>query len=182
MRHKYVTYAYVLSRNPVGETGMLLTLLTEELGLIRARADGLRRPGAKLAHALQALDKALVTLVRGKEGWRLSGAVEDERIFDQLSRAARLRVARVTGLVTRLVGEGGDPAPFHIYERFLETLPSAPEETQDAAECYAALDLLSHLGLDAGPIPSPEERTTLSPNERRDIVTRINRGIHASGL
>ena len=45
---------------------MLVTLLTPELGLVRARAEGVRRSGAKLAHALQTLHASDVILVRGK--------------------------------------------------------------------------------------------------------------------
>lgn len=55
----------MLARHPIKESALLLTLLTEELGLVWARAEGLRKPGAKLAHALQTLSGAEVTLVRG---------------------------------------------------------------------------------------------------------------------
>ena len=39
MRHKYVTRAIVLARAPLAESASLITLLTEEFGLVRARAD-----------------------------------------------------------------------------------------------------------------------------------------------
>ncbi|KKW40597.1 MAG: repair protein RecO protein [Parcubacteria group bacterium GW2011_GWB1_55_9] len=52
MRHKYETRGIVLSRTPLGEANALITLLTPDLGFVHARAQGLRRPGAKLAAAL----------------------------------------------------------------------------------------------------------------------------------
>lgn len=185
MRHKYVTRAIVLARTPLREAGASVTLLTEEFGLVRARAEGLRKPGAKLAHALQALDECSVTLVRGKDGWRLSGALLEQSWFPALTRAARLRAARVASLFLRLSpGDEHDPAPFRTYARFLASLPTLDEDGQDAAECIAALALLNHMGLDSGAVPDTEGEGAyaLAPEARRAIVLRINRGITASGL
>lgn len=182
MRHKYTTNAIVLARTPLAESATLVTLLTREFGLVRARAEGLRKPGAKLAHALQTLDRSEVTLVRGKEAWRLSGALLGERLFDKLTRPMRLRAGRVNGLLLRLVhGEANDALLFDVFAQFLEALPSLSEEEQDAAEIIAALRMLSLLGLDAGPLPE-EPHAPLSEDERRALVTRVNRGIQASGL
>lgn len=183
MRHKYVTGAIVLQRTPLAESATLVTLLTAEFGLIRARAEGLRKPGAKLAHALQTLDRCEVTLVRGKEGWRVSGALLEESWFSLLSRPSRLRAGRITGLLLRLVhGETNDPLLFTLFSSFVRALPELSEEEQDTAECVTALRILALLGLDAGTLPEIEAYTPLLPEERRALVTRINRGILASGL
>lgn len=183
MRHKYVTKAIVLARHPLAESALLVTLLTEEFGVLRARAEGLRKPGAKLAHALQTLDACEVTLVRGKEGWRLSGAVLIESWFRTLSLETGRRAGRVAGLIMRLVhGEANDPALYTLYSSFLADIATLSEGQQDAAECYTALLLLKQLGLDAGPMPVDPTYAPLSPEERRVLVTRINHGISASGL
>ncbi len=183
MRHKYTTRAIVLARHPIGEAALLLTLLTEELGLLRARAEGLRKPGAKLAHALQTLDAGEVTLVRGKEGWRLSGAFLDTRHSTELHTAGRERAGRMNGLLLRLVhDESTDIQLFPLMTRFLETLPGCTEEEQDACEVRTALRLLALLGLDAGALPDVDATDALSAIERRALVTRINHGIAASGL
>ena len=84
MRHKYETRGIVLSRSPVGEASSFVTLLTSELGLVRALAQSVRRPGAKLAPALATLAESSVVLVRGKEGWRLAGAVLEESWLEKL--------------------------------------------------------------------------------------------------
>ncbi|KND46832.1 MAG: DNA repair protein RecO [Parcubacteria bacterium C7867-004] len=183
MRHKYVTRALVLKRTSLKESASLITLLTDDLGLIRARAEGLRKPGAKLASALQTLSETEVTLVRGKEGWRLSGALLTEDHFRNLDQQGRLRAGRVASLLLRLVHEeAGDSVLYDTYLDFLRALPEATEDAQDALECLAALTILRSLGLDAGPLPSIEINEPLSPITRRDIVMRINRGITASGL
>ncbi len=175
MRHKYVTRAVVLGRTGVREAGVSLTLLTEELGLIRARAEGLRKPGAKLASALQTLSESDVTLVRGKETWRVAGALLSEDRFRTLTPEARTRAARFAGLLLRLVPHDSSDRGFYpLYIEFLEALKLADGDTQDHAECVAALTLLVALGLDAGPVDE-----TLP---RDELIRRINRGISASGL
>lgn len=162
---------------------MLVSLLTKEFGLVRARAEGLRKPGAKLAHALQTLDSCVVTLVRGKEAWRLSGALLTDSWVKERDRASRLRAGRVAGLLLRLVqGEANDLALYAIFSEFLRALPPLSEEGQDSAECLVAIRLLRTLGLDAGPLPEDGGYEPLSEERRRELVTRINRGIQASGL
>jgi recombinational DNA repair protein (RecF pathway) len=189
MRHKYATRALVLGRTSLREQGSMVVLLTEELGLLRARAEGLRKPGSKLAHALQTFSECDATLLRGKDGWRLSGAILIENWFGRLKRPARERAGRVAGLLLRLVhGEAHDPALFELMHPFLVALPDLGEEEADAAECFAALRLLAALGLDAGALPggSPVSydpaSLTLTREARQELVLRINRGISASGL
>ncbi|MGE5541297.1 MAG: DNA repair protein RecO [Bacillota bacterium] len=186
MRHKYATPALVLARVPIAEAGMLVTLLTPELGLIRARAEGVRRSGAKLAHALQALNESDIMLVRGKEGWRVTGAVLAEDRFVGLGQEARARIARVSGLLLRLVhGESDDPSLHTSFTEFLLALGEAPSEEGEAVESLVVLRLLSALGLDAGELPPPgygPDARVYVTERRAHIISRINRGIAASSL
>jgi DNA repair protein RecO len=187
MRHKYPTEAIVLARTPLAEESALLTLLTRDVGLVRARAQGVRRQGAKLASALQTFSESEVILVAGKEGWRVSGALLRESWFRELTPEARVRAARVATLVLRLVhGESPDPALYAIFAEFLSALSCEPEALHDAAECLAALRFLAALGLDEGGLPSGGafSEATLSEiaRDRVSYIKRINRGINASGL
>jgi DNA repair protein RecO len=189
MRHKYATSAIVLARSAISEESSLVTLLTADLGLVRARAQGLRKPGAKLSASLQTLSEAEVILVRGKEAWRLSGAVLKQNRFQQMERPARLRAGRIAGLIVRLVaGESADPALYQILTGFLEVLTHSDEAAQDSAECLAALRILHTLGLDAGEEPVAERgaygaaQLATTTSNRASIISRINRGIAASGL
>jgi DNA repair protein RecO (recombination protein O) len=189
MRHRYDTRGIVLARSPLGEANTLVTLLTPELGLVRARAQSLRSPGAKLAPALTTLTESSAILVRGKEGWRLAGAVPEEQWFSRLETASsRERVARVSGLLLRLVaGEVQDSDLFLVMHGYLEALATLPEELHDATEVLAVLRMLAILGLDTGDIPGEHHEFTpelLRPIalDRTSYVTRINTGIAASGL
>jgi recombinational DNA repair protein (RecF pathway) len=189
MRHKYETRAVVLSRTHLGEANTFVTLITPELGLVSARAQSLRKPGAKLAHALTTFAESSVVLVRGKEGWRVAGAVLEENWFARLERAsARLTAGRVAGLLLRLVpGEAHDPALFTIITSFFDALANLPEENHESAEVLAALRVLRALGLDAGEIPGDVSEFTLPilsevGETRAHYISRINHGIAASGL
>lgn len=188
MRHKYATEAIVLGRTSLGEASSLVFLLTSELGLVRARAQGVRKPGAKLSAALTTLAESDVILLKGKEGWRLSGAILAHDHFTDLGPDARERAGRVASLMLRLVTDAGGGETFVLYKEYLATLPTLPEEEQDAAETLAALYLLKEAGLDAGEaIPHEDGRfgqaaLSYALLKRKDLITRVNRGIEASGL
>jgi len=188
MRYKYETRGIVLSRMPSGEANAFITLITPELGLVRARAQGVRRSGAKLAAALATFAESELVLVRGKEDWRIAGAVLEESWFTLMERAARPVAARVSGLLLRLVaGEAHEPELFPLIAGFFSALSTLPEDAHEAAETLAVLRMLSALGFDAGEIPGALSAfTPVALAEvgatRANYVARINRGIAASGL
>lgn len=184
MRHKYETLGLVLARTHVGEANTFVTLITADLGLVHARVQSLRKPGAKLASALVTLAESEVVLVRGKDGWRVTGAVLVENWFARLAnREAHARVARVSGLFLRLVvGETQEAELFTIMRGFLEALAQLPEENHEAVEILAVLRTLAVLGLDTGEIPSGANAFAAILDDRTAYVARINTGIAASGL
>jgi DNA repair protein RecO (recombination protein O) len=189
MRHKYETRGIVLSRTSLGEANALVTILTPEIGLIRARAQGVRRSGAKLSAALTTFAESDFVLVRGKEGWRIAGGVLMENWFLKMRELlSRQRVGRVTGLFLRFVaGEEHDPKLFLILEGFLRVLTELPESEHDAAEILAVLRVLTALGLDTGGLPEETELFSsytldLITQNRSKYIARINNGISASGL
>jgi len=156
---------------------------------VRARAQGLRKPEAKLAAALVTFAESDLVLVRGKEGWRVAGAVLVESWFSRITHTdARIRAARVSGLLTRLVaGEERDIALYPIVRGFFEALSCLPEELFEEAELLVVLRVLSAIGLDAGELPN--EPAVFTPrvlatvrDRRADYIARINHGIAASGL
>lgn len=189
MRHKYETRGIVLSRTSVGEANAFVTLVTEELGLVHARAQGVRRSGAKLAPALATFTESNLVLVRGKEGWRIAGAVLEESWSRRISqRAPRIRAARVSGLLLRLVaGEAHDPKLFPIMNGFFKALVAHPENLHEPIEMLAVLRVLAVLGFDTDTMQGDLSEFVphmLAPivADRIRYISRINRGIAASGL
>lgn len=180
----------MLARAHTGEANTFLSILTEDLGLVFARAQALRKPGAKLAAALATFAESELVLVRGKEGWHVAGAVLEENRFKRLpSPDTRAAAARVSGLLLRLVaGEAQDAILFPIVRAFFISLTDVPPEQREAAEMLAVLRILAVLGLDSGLIPGerPEDFSHRALSEalegRAIFVARINAGIAASGL
>ena len=188
MRHKYTTTALVLKRYPIGEASARVVLLTGEFGLVSARAQGLRKPEAKMASALQTYTNADVTLIKGKDGWRVTNAVLVCNYAQKLEYQTRLRAARITDLVERLFREQEDVEYLHsLVTSFIEALPALTEEQQDAAECLAAVRILASQGFDAGDIPGEhnifDTASLQEVHQRRALfIQRINTGIGISGL
>ena len=188
MRQTYATPAFVLGKNATSEASASIALLTPDFGVIRARAQGVRKPGAKMAPALQTFARSDITLVRGKDGWRLTGAILVNNWAHELPAPARRRAGRVAELMQRLVrGEHRDPELYALVENFMQTLSAFDEELQDAAECLAALRLLNMLGFDAGEIPGEpddfsEPTVTIASMNRTELIVRINNDLAASGL
>lgn len=185
MRHRYETDAIVIGRSSLGEESALLVLLTSDLGLVRARAQSVRRSGAKLASALTTLSESRVTLVRGKEGWRIAGAVHAHSWLLRLADASR--AARFCGLLLRLVGsDSRDHDLFPLMKCYLSALVKVPAEHHEALEILAALHLLEQLGLCAQ-VLSPDnsfsaEHIQAVEDDRKRFLALVNEGIAASGL
>lgn len=157
--------------------------------MVRGRAQGVRKPAAKLAAALQTFSGSDVVLIRGKEGWRIGGAILAFDYFKPLTFSMRACAGRVAGLMLRLVsGDSNEPELYEFFEEFLRTLPTLSLEEEEDAEILAALYLLALLGLDAGvEIPTEggrfgERARAFARDNRKDLITRINRGLQASGL
>lgn len=168
---------------------MLVTLITQDIGLVRARAQGLRRSGAKLAHSLKTFSESSVVLIRGKESWRIAGAVLEEDWFARLECAeARERVGRISSLLMRLVAdETNDKKIFPIVKEFFNALAVVKSDLHEAVEILTALRILAVLGLDGGVIrgePTDFTQPLLAEvlEKRTSYIARVNNGILASGL
>lgn len=188
MRHKYRTEAFVLSRQPIREHDASIVLATVDFGIIRARAMGVRKPDSKMAIGLQTFTQSEVTLIRSKEGWRLTGALPLRNWAGELAFESRSRAARVCELMQRLShGEEAEPRLYEEALAFAEALLSLDGEIQDSAECLAALRILHILGHDAGELPGGlrdygNEALGIVTGNRKSYVARVNNGIAASGL
>lgn len=74
--HTYNTHAIILQCIPTDENDVVYILFTQDLGLIVARASGVRYAKSKLRPVLQAGNYVVCTFVKGKTVWRITGAEE----------------------------------------------------------------------------------------------------------
>lgn len=138
----------MLSVETVGEQSALVTFLTRDHGLLRARAQNGRGIESKHRPFLARFSRVTVDLVLGAGGWRLTGVhervpvrLESLVVFPVLLRGAKL--------IEKLLGEH-DPNPelFSFFDSifdvsYLEML-SVPE--RKGFEIYFVIELLSCLG------------------------------------
>lgn len=109
MYRVYTTDAFVLGSKNAGEANKYLYLFTRELGLIIAFAQGVRELKSKLRYVLQDYARVNISLVRGKEKWRITSAVSLDEIFSQQSSDTLKLRGKVFSLLQRFVrGEEED--------------------------------------------------------------------------
>ena len=193
MYKKFATDGLVLSKRGVGEANLSVTLLTKELGLLRAVARSARREHSKLRYGLEPLTRGRFSFIRGKHDWRLVGVDEADRALLSCAAGRRQSLGRITRLLLRLIqGEEVNTLLYSDVAEGFSALATAQNESDAASiECIVVLRILSRLGylsqttevahfLD-GDFFSLElaARAALS---RAQLVRLINDSLSASGL
>ncbi|MEK7185103.1 MAG: DNA repair protein RecO [Patescibacteria group bacterium] len=195
--HTYNTEAFVLSGMPVGESSRFIFLFTKDLGLVGARAQNARSVSSKLRHSLNDLSLSKVSLVRGKNAWRLTNATFQKNFFKMFRDRSEILLlsARVLATIKTLVaGEEANPALYETLSTafaFLENENLTSEEIKNV-EAILMLRILDNLGYfgshtELGAFvadPSHWSRELLAEmqNERSRAILAINNSLKASHL
>lgn len=139
MHHIYTTPAFVVHSTPYGEAGKFLLLFTRDFGMIGAVAQGVRSHVSKLKYHLQDSHFSTISVVRGKEVWRITGAYGMES-------APRTPVHnRVLKLLKRLLqGEEKNESLFNLLAVFYETPISS--DLHHLLETLTVLRIVATLG------------------------------------
>jgi hypothetical protein len=124
----HTTKGIVINSSAYGEADKILSIFTEEFGLIQATARSLRSEKSKLRYHTQDYCLGVFSLVKGKEFWRLTGAapvLKDTQNYKQLARpfitypneTLALMLAKISILLKRLLqGEESNAQLFnHIH-------------------------------------------------------------------
>ncbi len=197
MHRVFVTRGLVLRKRGVGESNTLVSILTEELGLVCASARSARKEVSKLRFGLESLTLARYSLVRGRHEWKLIGVEGISHALTQASSVRRGQIGRVTRLLLRLIN--GEEPVGELYDTVIEGLGylSEVEDLVDAeaVECVLVLRIMEHLGyLPFSPTLAPfllrtSENGFISEAvvaqvkvERLTIIRAINESINATGL
>jgi DNA repair protein RecO len=139
VHHIYTTKAFVIHSSPYGEAGKFFLLFTEDFGMIGVAAQGIRLSKSKLRYHVQDNSFSNVSIVRGKEVWRLTGAHEIEYIEN---KTLHLKILK---LLKRLLhGEEKNERLFEIIEELYKT--EIDEKDSDTVECLTVLRILNTLG------------------------------------
>lgn len=111
---KYTTSCLVIEAFDQGENDRVYKLFTREFGLLAVHAKSIRKLESKLRVHVLPRSMSLVTLVKGKEIWRLVGAEEQH--------TEKEYTHEVTLLIKRFIrGEGTHKALYDRLVQFLNT-------------------------------------------------------------
>ncbi len=149
--HIYHTEAFVLEGRNIGEANKYFYLFTRELGMIEATAQAVREGKSKLRPALMDFSLSTVSLVRGKNGWKITNAVCSENFYELLrtNLQSLLVVGHVFALLKRLLnGEEKDENLYDMISNAFRLLldPSLTKEDIINTECVLVLSILHCLG------------------------------------
>ena len=141
--------------------------MTREFGLIFARATGVRNASSKLRGALEPFSLSSISLVRGKDYWRLTSA----ELIRKLPREKSL--AQPLSLLEKLVqGEEAHPELFDAIESSAMIYHSNPTYNSKF-EIQLVAQILYHLGyLKKDDLNLPE----------KELIKAINKGLQHSHL
>jgi recombinational DNA repair protein (RecF pathway) len=149
--HIYNTTGLVIDSTPTGEGSGMYSVFTRELGMVRARAQGVRLQKSKLKPALQDFSVSELSLVRGREIWRIVNARSDHNLYQHFRgrQEAVLMLGRVFFIVRRLVaGEEKNEPLFDLLDRsfhFARENDLSPEQSR-SFEYILVLKILDNLG------------------------------------
>ncbi len=194
MHHIHHTHGFILGSVSHGEANKTLVIYTRELGLVRARAQGIRLAKSKLRFGLQDFSYARIDLVRGKDVWRVASASTiDSFPFARSNKKALLLIAQISKLLERLCA--GEEANSRVFDESIQAFylldtPEISRETCESIEMYLVLRIVHNLGYvgDSELLSKylgdefKEEQITSILSERQNILGHINKALRESQL
>ena len=114
--HVYTTESFILKGRPLREADAYYQILTRDLGLITASAQGVRRLESKLSPALVDGSQTTLSLVRGKHAWRIIGAVTIQNTAREFIGKKSQRVIWFRFLNTVRLMIGGEEKNSKVFE------------------------------------------------------------------
>lgn len=197
MSHRiYQTEGFIIGSVPVKEASRYISIYTEELGLIRGVAQGVRNIKSKLKHSLQDLFYSKISLVRGKNVWRIVNSEKLSILENSIQQIERRDlIAKVASVLKRFVrGEGKDGELFKEIKSFFNFLDKTeiPTEEFKALEVLILLRMLNHLGYVSAGSFLPEstllkgeiniEKVKIANLDKDNLSIIINEAINHSHL
>ena len=194
-RRMYHTEGLIISSRPQGEASRLLLIFTEQLGLVLVKARSVREMPSKMRLHLYDWTPLQLSLVRGRDGWHLTGVLAGEASPPRpLVRGALSRFGR---LMSRLLPESSpQPEIYALVKNGLNFLKQAGEgedkqQRLEGGEVLLVLRFLSNLGYlpRLGTLPPSiwlpdwqDEYVMEVKKKQKEAIAVINEAIAASQL
>ena len=145
--HIYTTEGIILKRVSFGEANIVLHILTSDFGLIIASAQAGRLQSSKLRPALQEYTLVSVSCVKGKNGWKVTNAVEKGNFYFDLPEYSRRVLCQISSVLLQMIqGETPHPEIFQTVKTGFEFLGTLSEKDVGNFEVLTVLRILYQLG------------------------------------
>lgn len=146
----YHTEGFILTGRSYGEANKVFKILTPDLGLVNCLAQGIRLEKSKLRFGTLPRRFVRVSLVRGREHWRLIHVEPDSGFDSKLVFNLEIFLAKTATLLLRFIhGESRDPDLYEILKgavlSWIENAKSS-QELQQSLEILTVVRLLTALG------------------------------------
>ncbi|MFA6551894.1 MAG: DNA repair protein RecO [Candidatus Paceibacterota bacterium] len=175
--HIYQTEGFILESRPLGEANKSFLVFTKDLGMVRVSAQGVRLQKSKLRYGLQDFCHSKISLVRGKEVWRITNVSLIDNLHSIFKNDGEKMavVARIFSLLVRLLhGEEENAGLFNVLSGFMEFFKNQnlTNENKRNAEAIAVLRILNCLGYlgDGGEI----SEFTKSPYFDAELLSKMS--------
>ena len=149
MHHIYTTKAIIIKSFPIGEANKYYFLLTEDLGFVKASAQSVRADKSKLKGHLQDFCFVSISLVKGKDIWRITSVetIEHGDFINDINKL--IAIKNIFSLLMRLLhGEEKNEPLFYSVESFYNFLLKNKLSLENIKnlETITVLRILYHLG------------------------------------
>lgn len=175
MHHIYHTEGIILGSRGYGEDSRYYYIFTKDLGMIYARATGVRKLSSRLRYILHDFAYVKVDLVQGRDLWRITSGSRTEELKELVKVKSKLKIyANLARLLRRLLSgvEKNEPLFNDVLEglKLLESAKS--EEEEKSIETNTVLSILDKLGY----VESARAKT------RAEAINLINQALKQTHL
>ncbi len=154
--HTYTTEALVCGSFLHNTADKVFLLFTREMGMLYATAKSVREERSKQRFALQDFSLIRVSLIKGKQGWRVGSVEAKTNYFSRAeNRSSRGSVVLIFKTLRRFIhGEESQPILFDFCLSTLEDIDKISEE-RSFWDLIVELKILNELGyVDENSLPS----------------------------
>lgn len=149
MHNVYTTEGFILKSINFGEANKYFLIFTKDFGLIKATAQGARLLKSKLRYSLEDYSFSQISVVRGRDIWRLTSAQSkfSAKKFLKEDKNKFLLLSRIFSLLLRLLqGEERNDLLFENIKEAVNFMGDIQVIELENFECILALRILSSLG------------------------------------
>lgn len=148
----YTTEGLIIESRIFGESNKIYFILTRDFGLIKATAQGVCKIESKQKFGLQTLSFSKISLVKGRDIWKITSAISLENVFSNLKEDRnKLNIfIRIISLIRKLLlEEEKEPIFFDVVEflyKFLKTENASNKDKLSSAELLTVMKILHTAG------------------------------------